>query len=92
MQMYGLHFYGIAEKHDIEKHREMEKFGALCDMNDFLHDNSPYLVNYVWPLLMETLEVTSKSSPLKEALTEYPIEHPDSRDYRQSGRVYSWRR
>ena len=78
MQMYGLHFYGITEKHNTEKHWKMEKYGALCDMNDFLHDNSPYLANYVRPLLMGTPEVTSESSPSKEAATEHPIEHPET--------------
>ena len=77
MQMYGLHFYGIIERHDTEKHREMEKFGALCDMNNFLHDNSPYFLNYVRPLLMGTPEVTLEFGPSKEAVTEHPIEHPE---------------
>ena len=80
MQMYGLHFYGIAERHDFDKHRMLEKHGDLCDMNDFMHDKSPYLANYVRPLLMGTPEVTSKSSLLKEAAAEPTTEqHGDCR-------------
>ena len=78
MQMYGLHFYSIAKRHDINKHREMEKHSDFCDMNDFMHDNSPYLVNYVRPLLMGTLEVTSESSPSKEAVAEPTTEHMET--------------
>ena len=75
MQMYGLHFYGIAERHDIDKHRVMEKHGDLCDMNDFMHDNSPYLANYVRPLLMGTPEVASDPSPSREATVDSSMEH-----------------
>ena len=78
IQMYGLHFYDIAERHNIDKHWEMEKHGDFCDMNDFMHDNSPYLVNYVRLLLMGTPEVTSKSSPSKEVAAESTMEHMET--------------
>ena len=76
--MYGLHFYGIAERHDIDKHQELEKHSDLCDMNDFMHNKSPYLVNYVLPLFMGTPEVTLESSPSKEAAAEPTTEHMET--------------
>ena len=56
----------------------LEKHGDLCDMNDFMHDKSPYLANYVRPLLMGTPEVTSESSPSKEVAVEPTTEHMES--------------
>ena len=78
MQMYGLHFYSITERHNIDKHRMLEKHGDLYDMNDFMHDKSPYLTNYVRPLLMGTPEVTLESSPSKEATVEPTTEHMET--------------
>ena len=78
MQMYGLHFYSIAERHDIDKHRMLKKHSDLCDMNDFMHDKSPYLANYVRPLFMGTPEVTSELSPSKEAAAEHTTEHMET--------------
>jgi len=40
--------------------------GKRLDMNDFYHDNSPYLSNYVRPRLLGTLELPSESSPSME--------------------------
>jgi len=64
--MYGLFYYGIAERHSIEKLREMVKYGSSLDIFDFYHENSPYLPDYERPTNVASPELNSGSTPSQE--------------------------
>jgi len=73
--MYGLFCYAITERNASHKHQEMVATqGKRLDMNDFCHDNSPYLSNYIRPRLLGTLELSSKSSPSIEATPDNAVQ------------------
>jgi len=68
--MYGLFYYGIAERHSTEKLREMVKYGSSLDIFDFYHENSPYLPDYERPANVATPELNSGSIPSQEDVEE----------------------
>jgi len=66
LQMCGLFCYTIANRHGKEKLLEMVKHANKAEVNDFLHDNSPYQANYIHPHLLATPNLDSNSSRSQE--------------------------
>jgi hypothetical protein len=60
--MYGLHFYGIASNVGMDKLERLGKKADRLDMKDFLFGNSPYMGNYIKPVLLRTNDVESTPS------------------------------
>ena len=70
--MTGVYCYAIVDRHSRETLREMVKFAERADVNDFSHDNSPYLGNYVRPRLLASPDLSSESSPSRRENVEQP--------------------
>jgi hypothetical protein len=47
MQLFGLHYYVIVDKHDSSWYSMMLDYFKLLNMNNFLHDAYPYLINWL---------------------------------------------
>lgn len=44
MQLFGLHYFGIVGQGDLQSYEDMLETCKSLDMNDFLHDQCPYVV------------------------------------------------
>jgi hypothetical protein len=45
LQLFGLHYYGIVDGHDLRWSTTMLEYCKSLDINDFLHGFCPYVVN-----------------------------------------------
>ena len=85
VQMYGLHFYGLVERHSSDKFQEMGSYHEdRTNLRDFCHDNLPYLGTYIRPRLMGTPDLNSKSTPFEEN-NPLPEEHQNEVEHLEHG-------
>jgi hypothetical protein len=59
-QLFGLHYYGIVDGCDLRWYTKMLEHCKSLDMNDFLHDFYPYVVNR--PRIESRARTTSQQS------------------------------
>jgi hypothetical protein len=62
VQMYGLHYYGIANNVGLHKLKSLAHKAKSLDMKDFLFGNSPYMGNYIKPVTAAILRSSDEES------------------------------
>jgi hypothetical protein len=85
MQVFGMHYRGIVDSRDFEWYDEVLKACLSLDVNDFLHDVSPYVTNQLLPLYRAAATASGQGTSFTSAppvrLVETEIFH-DSHERR----------
>ena len=90
MQMYGLNYYGIASNVGMKKLERLGKKADSLDMKDFLFGNSPYMGNYIKPVLLRTND--AEATPSGEAQRDVePLSEEDEGEEEDRNDGGSWR-
>ena len=77
-QMYGLHYHGISSTVGMDKLQNLANLASGLDMKDFLFGNSPYMGNYIKPLLLRSSDNESTPSDDAGANKETPPADEDN--------------
>jgi hypothetical protein len=88
MQLFGLHYHSIVDACDLQWFSWMLEHCKLLDMNDFLHNESPYVVSQVRPQYCAPSTVALQYAPSSgaphvhfvESIFLSPIWRPCARD------------
>jgi hypothetical protein len=67
MQVFGMHYRGIVDIRDADWYNTVLKECSLLDVNDFLHEVSPYVTNQPVPPYRAAAIVGGQGAPSTSA-------------------------